>query len=134
MKKISLIVLLIYALVVINLVIVLSQKQKKQYLGASMQSVVSSLPLEVENLATDLIAAEVTVDIKKENYKQVLKTVDKDSGYEYWVDEYVAPTGKGYQVYLKKPDGSIKSFGEGVEAIDRSFDWTTTTSTVEIIK
>jgi len=43
------------------------------------------------------------------------------------VTEYVAPNGKGYQVLEKeqREDGIYqRSYGEGVEADGRSYDWT----------
>lgn len=42
------------------------------------------------------------------------------------IDEYVAPTGSGYQVYEKeeRKDGIyIRSYGEGPEKEQRSFNW-----------
>ncbi|HEC65395.1 MAG TPA: hypothetical protein ENI23_08875 [bacterium] len=39
------------------------------------------------------------------------------------IHQYVAPKGKGYQVFLIYPDGLEKSFGYGVEAATRT--WTT---------
>src|SRR5574343_1260987 len=49
-------------------------------------------------------------------FKTIVPTVGK-SGIIYRVEEYVAPSGPGYQAYVQYPDGSSESFGEGPEAV-----------------
>lgn len=83
------------------------------------------------DLDTDIKAAQTEHIKGNSKYLQVKKTV-KD-GMTYWVDEYVTPSGEaGYQVYVQKPNGSIRSFGEGPEAIDRSFEWTPVLTTTTL--
>ena len=86
---------------------------------------------------TDKIATEKQVELSIDGkYSYVSPTIDKATGIEYYVDEYVTGEGtKGYQITMTKPDGSIKSFGVGDEAIYRSYDWTTQLATsTDIIK
>jgi hypothetical protein len=93
------------------------------------------------NQTEDEVIAQLEIDLKTEQtvwkqthdkYKQKLKEKKLPYDIEFKVDEYVAPSGVGYQANIKRSNGSTKSFGEGVESAYRSYNWTpaSPTSTV----
>lgn len=64
---------------------------------------------------------------KKTNNKyETVENSTSTDGTVTWVDEYESSKGQGYQVYIKHSDGSIESYGEGPESLERSFTATST--------
>jgi len=96
-------------------------------IDSKTQATLDSLPSDIKDTATDLVKEELTYFKANEKYKTVTTTKDILTGYEYWIDEYVAPPynkdSKGYQFNIKRSDGMVKSFGLGAEAEKRTHDW-----------
>ena len=71
------------------------------------------------------------IELVEEDYRMLhgkyqYREPAKKNGYDVEVHEYVAPTGVGYQIILRKEDANskhIRSKGYGVEAQPRTFDW-----------
>jgi len=113
----------------------IDEKISALVIDEKLKSDISKLSTPEKELVEPLIKEEIKSITIDGIYKQVMITTESVSGIKYWVDEYVAPMGKGYQIWLQKPDGSSKSFGEGVLSNDLSFDWTApSTSTIKVIK
>ena|SRR3990167_9215446 len=92
-------------------------------------------PVYFQGLPTcSVIPSEETVADELNTVPQGKTTTWTDSGlitqnYPFSVEihEYVAPTNKGYQVLFRAvQDGVtyIRSVGYGVEAVERTFNWT----------
>lgn len=76
-----------------------------------------------DTVSSTLVTAQKSYYSTYGKYKFVPPTTT--NGISYKVHEYLCPDGtKGYQIWLEKLDGSKRSFGEGCEAKNWSYDWT----------
>lgn len=75
---------------------------------------------ETSYLTENVISLIVDTEQQAEKYFYIPPV--KSGLYTYRVDEYKTPTGlKGYQVMVFKENILVESFGEGPEAMGRSF-------------
>lgn len=83
---------------------------------------------KIRNKEIELTTEERIEKQLKGKHKMIDKVVEAD-GTEYKVDHIVVwdgneiPKSDGYQVYIKRKDGMIKSYGEGDKSLELSHDW-----------
>ena len=105
---------------VIVLFLIFGKQQKTGELGELGE--LGGVDLIASELSS-LAAQEITYKNSNPKYQHIKEFLAGD--IKYRVDEYVTPKGEvGYQIYAKKFNGSEMSTGTGIEAKDRSFDWT----------
>jgi len=92
--------------------------------AVSLPDLPVEIPVDFVELESDILKTQTNHIKKNDRYLQIKKTVIGNSTYQ--VTEYLGPRGTGYQVIATKREGDNilkKSWGEGAEAIDRSYDW-----------